>query len=80
MKLMGGGYEIDGTGHGGAVSSLLYATPPPCRIGPKAPWGGGGGGGIGGGVQGGWHRDGYLANRVPPLTGSVSTQISSKWP
>ena len=25
----------------------------------------------------GWHRDGYLANRVPPLTGSGSAQISS---
>ena len=26
----------------------------------------------------GWHRDGYLANRVPPLTGSGSAQVSSK--
>ena len=26
--------------HGGAVSLLLYATPPPSRSGPKAPWGG----------------------------------------
>ena len=25
----------------------------------------------------GWHRVGYLANRVPPLTGSGSAQISS---
>ena len=44
-----------GGDHGGAVTSLLYATPPPSRNGPKAPrgGGGGGGGGIGGGVQGG---------------------------
>ena len=26
----------------------------------------------------GWHRDGYLANRVPPLTGSGSAQLCSK--
>ena len=26
----------------------------------------------------GWHKEGYLANRVPPLTGSASAQISSK--
>ena len=35
--------------HGGDVSSLLYATPPPSRSGPKAPKGGGlvlGGGGL----------------------------------
>ena len=38
--------------HGGDVSSLLYATPPPSRSGPKAPRGGGGGGG-GGGLLGG---------------------------
>ena len=54
-------------GHGWAVSSLLYASPPPSRNGPKAPGGGGhwsrgsgrgdGGGGAvgrvgwGGGVQ-----------------------------
>ena len=25
-----------------------------------------------------WHRDGYLANRVPPLTGSGSAQNCSK--
>ena len=25
-----------------------------------------------------WHRDGYLANRVPPLTGPGSAQIRSK--
>ena len=25
-----------------------------------------------------WHKVGYLANRVPPLTGSGSAQISSK--
>ena len=37
--------------HGGDVSSLLYATPPPIRSGPKAPRGGGGGGG--GGLLGG---------------------------
>ena len=29
--------------HGGDVSSLLYATPPPSRSGPKAPGRGGGG-------------------------------------
>ena len=28
--------------------------------------------------QFGWHRVGYLANRVPPLTGSGSAQISAK--
>ena len=27
----------------------------------------------------GWHRDGWLANRVTPLTGSGSAQISSLW-
>ena len=31
--------------HGWAVPSLLDATPPPSRSGPKAPRGGGGGGG-----------------------------------
>ena len=41
-------------GHGWAVSSLLYATRPPSRSGPKAPGGGGGGGGaLEGEVQGG---------------------------
>ena len=52
-------------GHGWAVPSLLDATPPPSRSGPKAPgggghwrggfregrWGGGSGGSVGGGVQ-----------------------------
>ena len=39
------------TRHGGGVPSLLDATPPPSRSGPKAP--GGGGHWRGGGVQGG---------------------------
>ena len=47
-----------GTGslHGGDASSLLDATPPPSRSGPKAPRGGGGGilgGGSGRGDGGG---------------------------
>ena len=48
----------------GDVSSLLYATPPPSRSGPKAPKGGGGGSGrgdggggrLGGSVGGGGSR------------------------
>ena len=42
--------------HGGAVPSLLDATPPPSRSGPKAPGGGGGGGGAleGGFREGRW--------------------------
>ena len=40
---------VVGLRHRGDVSSLLYATPPPSRSGPKAPQGGRGGGGIGGG-------------------------------
>ena len=72
MKLMGGGT-------GGPCPRFCTRLPPRVELG-RRPLGEGGGGGIGGGVQGGWHRDGYLANRVPPLTGSVSTQISSKWP
>ena len=39
--------------HGWAVPSLLDATPPPSRSGPKAPRGGRGGGALEGGVQGG---------------------------
>ena len=48
-----GGCAWDGTGHGhgGAVSSLLYATPPPVEVG-QSPLGGGGGA-LEGGVQGG---------------------------
>ena len=41
--------------HGGDVSSLLDATPPPSRSGPKAPRGGGGGGG-GGHWEGGFRE------------------------
>ena len=50
----GGGLQGYAGGHGGAVPSLLDATLPPSRSGPKAPRGGGGGGVLeGGGVQGG---------------------------
>ena len=44
--------------HGWAVPSLLDATPPPSRSGPKAPWGGGGGGGGGGGALEGGFSEG----------------------
>ena len=43
--------------------------------GPKHPCPVSGPGGGGGQVS--WHREGYLANRVPPLTGPGSAQISS---
>ena len=39
------GVSINSARHGWAVPSLLDATPPPSRSGPKAPRGGGGGGG-----------------------------------
>ena len=50
--------------HGGAVPSLLDATAPPSRSGPKAPRGGGGGGGGGGGALEGGFREGRLGGGV----------------
>ena len=51
----------------GDVSSLLYATPPPSRSGPKAPRGGGGGGG-GGALEGAIWGGGGGGGAQAPVT------------
>ena len=54
------GYEVN---HGGAISSLLYATPPPSRNGPKGP--NGGGGALEGGWMDGWMERKHSGGRIP---------------
>ena len=57
--------------HGGDVSSLLDATPPPVEVGRRPPRGGGGGGGGGGGALEGGVQGGSAGGGGGRLGGSA---------
>ena len=67
--------------HGGGVSSLLYATPPPVEVGRRPLGGGGGGGGIGGGGSGRGDGGGSVGGEGPggAIWGSGGGGIGSRY-
>ena len=71
-----------GNGYGWAISSLLYATPPPVEMGRRPPGGGGGrsGGSVGGGGR--WGDLTFLCQRAlcGPLTPPYVPETAQKGP